>query len=107
MIKRDITKIPQPGANPAACVVEETLEYYEVSQARAAGAMKMNASYLNEILKNKKRVSAEFALRFQHCFSVPADYLIRLQATHDFQKAYAAKDSSIGAEVECLVQPAA
>lgn len=106
MIKRDQTKIPQPGLNPAAGVIEETLEHYEITQSRAAKAMKINPSYLNEILKNKKGVSAELALRFQHCFGVPADYLVRLQASHDFKKVNHAKNKTIQKEVEILVTPA-
>ena len=107
MIKRDETKIAQPGLNPAAGVIEETLEYHQITQVRASVAMKINPSYLNEVLKNKKGMSAELALRFQHCFGVPADYLIRLQASHDFKKAYHAKSAAIENEVEVLVNPAA
>lgn len=102
MIKRDATKILKPGLNPAAGVMEETLEHHQVTQARAALAMKIKPSYLNEVLKNKKGMSAELALRFQHCFAVPADYLIRLQASHDFKKAYHAKNATIENEVEVL-----
>ena len=107
MIKRDKTKVPQPGLNPAAGVIEETLEYHQITQARASLAMKINPSYLNEVLKNKKGMSAELALRFQHSFGVPAGYLIRLQASHDFKKAYYAKGEAIKNEVEVLVIPAA
>ncbi len=107
MIKRDEMKIAQPGLNPAAGVMEETLEHYGITQARASAAMKINPSYLNEVLKNKKGMSAELALRFQRCVGVPADYLIRLQASHDFKKAYHAKSAVIGDEVEILVSPAA
>lgn len=106
-MKRDLKKIPRPGLNPAAGVIEETLEYHKITQSRACVAMKVNPSYLNEVIKNKKRMSAELAIRFQHCFGVPADYLIRLQATHDFQKTYYSKDSEIIEEVEVLVHPAA
>jgi len=106
-MKRDLKKIPRPGLNPAAGVIEETLEHYEITQSRASAAMKVTSSYLNEVIKNKKRMSAELAIRFQHCFGVPADYLIRLQATHDFQKTYHSKDSEITEEVEILVHPAA
>ena len=44
-------------------------------------------------------MNSEQALRFQRSFGIPTDYLIRLQASHDFKKAYRSKNSAIGEEV--------
>lgn len=102
-IPRDSTKIPKPLSNPAAAVIRDTLEHHGFTQADAAKAMNISTTQLSDVIRQRKGVSASIALRFQACFGVPGDFLIRLQAQHDFQKASHAKGPEIRREVKALV----
>ena len=106
-IPRDPAKIPKPQSNPAAALIRDTLEHHGLTQAAAAAAMKISPAQLNDILRQKKGVSASIALRFQACFGTPGDFLIRLQAQYDFQKAYHTKGPAITREVHALARPLA
>jgi addiction module HigA family antidote len=101
-IPRDPLKVPKPVSNPAAAVIRDTLEHHGVSQQAAANAMKISAAQLSDVIRQRKGVSAAVALRFQFCFGVPADFLVRLQAQHDFQTAYHSKGLEIRREVKSL-----
>ncbi|MCF6314535.1 MAG: hypothetical protein L3J39_18950 [Verrucomicrobiales bacterium] len=48
-------------------------------------------------------MSADTALRFEQCFAMPAEWLMRLQAKYDYAKAYHEKSQNIQKEVTRLV----
>ena len=102
-IPRDPLVVPKPLSNPAAGLIRDTLEHHGVTQIDAANAMKVSKSQLSDVIRQKKGVSASLALRFQFCFGIPAELLIRLQADYDFQTAYHTKKTEIAAEVTRLV----
>jgi addiction module HigA family antidote len=96
-------KIPKPLSNPAAALVRDTLNHRNVSQVAAANAMNISKAQLNDVIRQKKGVSASFALRFQLCFGIPGEFLLRLQGLYDFQKAFhAAKNANAFSEVKVL-----
>jgi len=101
-VTRDPLKVPKPLSNAAAAVIRDTLEHHGVSQAEAAKAMKISTAQLSDVIRQRKGVSASIALRFQFCFGIPADFIIRLQAQHDFQKAYHTKGPEIRSQVRTL-----
>lgn len=101
-IPRDPLKVPKPLSNPAAAVIRDAIGHHGVTQADAAVAMNISKAQLSDIICQRKGVSAAIALRFQFCFSVPADLVIRLQAQFDYQKAYHAKSEQIRKEVRTL-----
>ncbi len=102
-IQRDSLAVPKPLSNAAAGLIRDTLEYHGFSQLEAASAMKVSKSQLSDVIRQRKRVSASLALRFQFCFGIPAELLIRLQADYDFQTAYHLKSPEIAAEVTRMV----
>jgi addiction module HigA family antidote len=103
VIPRDPLKIPKPVSNPAAAVIRDTLEHQGISQVAAAKAMNISTAQLSDIIRQRKGVSAAIAIRFQFCFGVPADFLVKLQAQYDFQKALHAKGPGIRREVTSLI----
>jgi len=107
MIARNKSQIQKPGLNPTAGLIEETLHHHGITQVAASKAMSIRPSLLNDVIRGRKGVSAELAIRFQKCFGVPADFLSRLQSTHDLQKAHHSKGAQIEAEVQPLIEPAA
>jgi len=101
-IPRDLLKIPKPVSNPAAALIRDTLIHHGVTQIEAARAMNISKAQLSDVIRQKKGVSAGVALRFQFCFGVPGDLLIRLQGQFDFQKAYHAKNGNLRKEVRVI-----
>lgn len=102
VILRDPIKIPKPLSNPAAAVIRDTLEHHGITQVEAARAMNISTAQLSDVIRQRKGVSASIALRFQACFGTPGDFLIRLQAQHDYQKACHSKGPGIRREVKAL-----
>ncbi len=87
-IPRDPMKVPKPLSNPAAALIRDTIDHHGITQHAAARAMHISTANLCDVLRQRKGVSASLALRFQHCFGIPGDLLIRLQSQFDFQKAF-------------------
>jgi addiction module HigA family antidote len=88
MIKRDRDKISKPLSNPAVGLLIDTIEHFELSQIVAAKGLNISRSYLNGVLKSKRGVSVELALRAQAYLGVSAELLVKLQAQYDFEKSY-------------------
>lgn len=103
MVTRDTKKIPQRKSNAAATLIEDTLEHFGITKAQAARAMNIPRSRLSDIIAGRKGVSADTALRFEQCFGVSAEWLMRLQAKYDYYKAYHEKSQRIQKEVTRLV----
>jgi addiction module HigA family antidote len=101
-IPRDPLKIPKPLSNPAAALIRDTIAHHGITQMEAAEAMKISKAQLSDVIRQKKGVSANIALRVQFCFDIPGDLLTRLQAQYDFQKAYHSKDQDFRSEVRAI-----
>ena len=101
-IPRDPLKVPKPLSNPAAALIRDTIVHHDVTQVEAAEAMKISQAQLSDVIRQKKGVSANLALRVQFCFGVPGDLLIRLQGQFDFQKAFHAKNRDLQMEVRAI-----
>lgn len=102
VILRDPLKVPKPLSNPAAALIRDTMAHHGVTQVEAADAMKISKAQLSDVIRQKKGVSANLALRVQFCFGIPGDLLIRLQAQFDFQKAFHSKNGEIRMEVMAI-----
>ena len=81
-------KVPRCETNAACGMVADTIDYYGLSQAEVARAMKVSPGLLSDIVKGKKGLSAEFALRFEKCLGVSAEWLLKTQAFYDYCSAY-------------------
>lgn len=101
-IVRDPLKIPKPLSNPAAALIRDTIAHHNLTQAEAAEAMKVSKAQLSDVIRQRKAVSTNLALRVQFCLGIPGDLLIRLQAQFDYQKAYHAKNEEIQMEVRAI-----
>jgi addiction module HigA family antidote len=75
IMNREINKVPRCSSKPACGLVADTIEHYGLSQAEVARAMKVSPGLLSDIVKGKKGLSAEFALRFEKCLGVSAEWL--------------------------------
>ncbi len=102
MIKRDLTKIPKPLTNPAASLIEDTIDFHQVSKAEASRAMNVTPQLLTNVIKSGKAVSVELAMRLELCFKLPATVLLNLQADYDYQVAYHKKGAALKQEVKAI-----
>ena len=102
-IRRDPLKIPNPRSNPVAGLLRDTLAHHGLSQAAAAKAMNISPGVICDIIKDRKPVSTELALRIERCLGLSADFILKVQAHYHYCVAYHARASQIAAEVKQLV----
>jgi len=67
MIELQNNEIPIPGTNPATGMIKDTLDYHGATQVEEVAFLCICPSVLCDILKGRKGVSADFALRFERC----------------------------------------
>lgn len=101
-IPRDHLKIPKPLSNPAAALIRDTIAHHGITQIEAAEAMGISKAQLSDVIRQRKGVSANLALRVQFCFGIPGDLLIRLKAQFDFQKAFHSKSKDLRMVVRAI-----
>lgn len=97
-----ITRVPKRDFNSAAVLIADTMEHFGLSQAEAARKMQISPSLLNEVLKGKRGLSVELAMRLEALFGISAGLLSRMQAEYDFQKVYHSNHEKITREVQRL-----
>jgi len=81
-------KVPRCETNPATGIVSDTIQHYNLTQSEVAKAMSISPGLLSDIVNGKKGVSAEFAIRFEHCLGISAEWLLKTQAFYDYCTAY-------------------
>ena len=101
-IPRDPKKIPRRSHNAAAGLIEDTIAHHGLSRAEVARAMQVSPGLICDIIKGRKGVSVDFALRFEQCLGVSAQWLLRLQSFHDYCVAYHSKGKTISMDVKKL-----
>ncbi|HWO94645.1 MAG TPA: HigA family addiction module antitoxin [Dehalococcoidia bacterium] len=74
--------IPDEATHPGA-LLRETLESEGISQRELARRMGRPAPAINEIVRGKKRVTAETALELEQVLGIPASIWVNLQARYD------------------------
>jgi len=71
-----------PGEHLAAF-----LEEYQITEYRLAKAIHVPAPRINEIVKGKRRITADTAIRLGKVFGMSAESWLNLQSLYDLQKA--------------------
>ena len=84
MIANNLT--PSHPTHPGE-ILKDEIEYRGISQRKLATQMGIAPSLLNEILKGKRAVSAEYALLFEAALDIDSEPLIKMQARYDMQVA--------------------
>ena len=72
----------RPPTSPGETVAH-FLEDLDLSQAEAARALGMSANRLNEVVKNKRGISADTALRLAAYFGTSAQFWLNVQDAWD------------------------
>lgn len=73
--------------HPGEILLEEFLKPLELSQAYAADRMGISPNRLNEIIRGKRGVTADTALRLAKLFKVSPEFWMNLQTAYDLYEA--------------------
>lgn len=72
---------------PGEILLEEFLTPLGISQNRLARDLDLSPGAVNEIVKGKRRISADMALRLGKYFGTTPDFWLGLQTEYDVRKA--------------------
>jgi antitoxin HigA-1 len=87
-IPRDVSS-PGPAIHPGEILLEEFLKPLEMTQAAAAKALGMSTVRLNELVRGKRGVTADTALRLAQLFKTTPQLWMHMQANFDLKVAMA------------------
>jgi antitoxin HigA-1 len=73
----------RPPTHPGEMLLEEFLRQIELSQAETARRLKMPLNRLNELIKGKRGITPDTALRLSELFKVSPEFWMNLQAGWD------------------------
>ena len=90
-------------AHPGEVILEEFLRPLGVSQNRLARAMNITATRLNEIIRGRRGITGDTALRLARATDTTPEFWLNLQALYELETA---KDA-LGERVEKEVVPVA
>lgn len=91
-----------PPVHPGEILQDEFLEPMGLSQNKAALAMRVPARRINEIVRGKRSITADTALRLGKFFGMSAQFWMNLQAHYDLEVA----QEQLGEQLDRDVQPA-
>ena len=77
---------PGPAVSPGEMLREEFLKPLGISPAEAARQMGISADRLNEVVRGKRRVTVDTALRLSRLLMTSPQFWMRLQADWDLHQ---------------------
>ncbi len=84
-----------PNIHPGEILKEEFLKPYKLTVYRLAKETKMPATRLAEIIKGKRRITADTALRLSKFFGTTPDFWLGLQMEYDLREELEKKKEEI------------
>jgi addiction module HigA family antidote len=88
-----------PPVHPGEILLEEFLKPMGISQYRLAERIHVPARRINEIVLEKRGISADTALRLSRFFGNSAQFWMNLQTRYELESARESSASSIDREV--------
>ena len=79
--------IPFEATHPGTLVKDELEVRNDINQKDLAKEMGVKASFLNEIIKGKRPITADFAIILEKILGISADYWMRFQSQYEIDKA--------------------
>jgi len=80
-------EIVMPPVHPGEVLAEDFVEPLGVTQHRLAAAIGVPPRRINEIVRGKRGISADTALRLARFFGTSGRFRLNLQARHDLERA--------------------
>ncbi len=87
---KTITRDPDwlgPAVPPGEMLLEEFIKPLGIRQADAARDLGISLNRLNEVVRGKRRITADTALRLSRLWSTSPQFWMRLQADWDLHQA--------------------
>jgi addiction module HigA family antidote len=75
------------ATHPGRILEDEFLEPLRLKQVKLARALKVSQNRLNEIVRGKRGITADTALRLAAYFKNSPEFWMNLQTAHDLSKA--------------------
>lgn len=91
-----------PFIPPGEILLEEFIRPMDLTQAAVARATGIPPSRLTEIIKGRRSITAETALRLSRYFGTTAAFWVGLQAEHDLEVATHEVGKRVNREVKAL-----
>jgi antitoxin HigA-1 len=88
-----------PPVHPGEILLEEFLKPMSISQYRLAESIHVPARRINEIVLEKRGITADTALRLSRFFGNSAQFWMNLQTRYELESARVISASSIDQEV--------
>ncbi len=101
MSKAKAKKLLKP-IHPGEILLEEFLKPMEISQYRLAKDINVPPRRINEIVHEKRGISADTALRLSRFFGTSENFWINLQSRYDLQREKQKLKSRLEREVKVL-----
>jgi addiction module HigA family antidote len=87
----DVRRMRRPPTHPGEVLLEEFLVPLGLSQAEAARRMGVSTNRLNELVRGKRGVTAETALRLSQLLGTSPEFWLNLQMMFDLWHALQAE----------------
>lgn len=75
------------AVHPGGWLRRQFIEPYGLTVKRAAEVLHVSRQALSHLLNENAGLSADMAIRFEKCFGVSADTLMRMQSAHEIAEA--------------------
>ena len=79
--------LPYEATHPGILIKDELDARPDLKQKDLAKELGVKASFLNEIIKGKRPVTADIAILLEKIFEIPADYWMKFQSQYEIDKA--------------------
>jgi addiction module HigA family antidote len=97
-----MTKNKLSPIHPGEILEEEFLKAMEISQYRLAKDISVPPRRINEIVKGKRSITADTALRLGKFFGMPAQFWLNLQTRYDLETTEDLLSDRLDKEVHAL-----
>lgn len=78
--------LPFQATHPGSVLLDE-INSRNISQKKLATDIGVLPTFLNEIIKGKRPITADFAILLEKVLDIPADFWMRFQVQYDLDKA--------------------
>lgn len=86
-IQTPIEPIPHLATHPGILIADELDSREDLNQKELAHLLDVKVSFLNEIIKGKRPVTADTALLLEKALEIPADFWLKFQVQYDLDTA--------------------
>lgn len=87
MARQVRTLIPAKATHPGVLIKDELAATPDLNQKTLATELDMQPSFLNEIIKGKRPVTADIAILLEKALGISADYWMKFQSQYEIDKA--------------------